>query len=383
MGPLTGVKVIELAGLGPAPICGMLLADLGAEVILIERAAARADERPRIDPLLRNRRSVALNLKSTQAIAALLSIIARADILIEGFRPGVAERLGIGPEPCLQRNARLVYGRMTGWGQTGPLAQSAAHDINYLAITGLLHQIGPTGGKPTPPLYFAGDFGAGGAMLAFGVLAALTSARATGRGQVVDAAIVDGAIAMMGVLYAFRGTPLVHDGTGESYLAGAAPWYDTYRTKDGKYVSVGPLEAPFFGLLLDKLGLERTRWAPLGFPATDDTARREWPALRAAMAAAFASRTRAQWCELLEGTDACFAPVLNMSEAPQHPHNVARGTFIDVNGTLQHAPAPRFSATPAGPVSAPVAAGADTEAVLRESGYGDAELAALRAAGAC
>jgi alpha-methylacyl-CoA racemase len=374
--------VVELAGLGPAPICGMLLADLGADVILVERAAARAGEPPRIDPYLRSRRSVVLNLKQPEGVAALLKIIGTADILIEGFRPGVTERLGLGPEPCLQRNPKLVYGRMTGWGQTGPLAQSAAHDINYLAITGLLNQIGTAGGKPVPPLYFAGDFGAGGAMLAFGVLAALTSARTTGKGQVVDAAIVDGAIAMMGVLYAMRATPLVRDGAGESYLAGAAPWYDTYQTRDGKYVAVGPLEAPFFGLLLDKLGLDRARWAPLGFPAVDDAARRRWPELRTAMSAAFALRTRAQWCELLEGTDACFAPVLNMSEAPQHPHNVARGAFIEVDGILQNAPAPRFDGTPTGAVRAPAVAGADTEAVLRDSGFAVTEIAALRVAGA-
>jgi alpha-methylacyl-CoA racemase len=382
LGPLTGVKVIELAGLGPAPIGGMLLADLGAEVTLVERGAAKPGDAARIDPLLRNRRSIAVNLKNALGIEALLKLIATADILIEGFRPGVMERLGLGPEICLQRNPKLVYGRMTGWGQTGPLAQRAAHDINYLAITGLLHQIGPAGGKPTPPLYFAGDFGAGGAMLAFGVLAALTSARATGKGQVVDAAIVDGAIAMMGALYAFQGTPLVRDGTGESYLAGAAPWYDTYATSDGSYIAVGPLEPQFFGLLLEKLGLERARWAPLGFPAVDDVARQRWPELRAAMSAAFATRSRVEWCEALEGTDACFAPVLNMDEAPHHPHNVARGSFIKVNGIQQSAPAPRFAGTPAGPVRGPVTAGAHTDAVLHEAGYSDNDILALRAAGA-
>jgi alpha-methylacyl-CoA racemase len=360
----------------------MLLADLGADVILVERTAAQAGAAPRIDPLLRNRRSIVVNLKHPQGIEGVLKIVGTADILIEGFRPGVMERLGLGPQPCLQRNQKLVYGRMTGWGQTGPLAHSAAHDINYLAITGLLHQIGSRGGKPVPPLYFAGDFGAGGAMLAFGVLAALTSARLTGKGQVVDAAIVDGAIAMMGALYAHQDTPLVRDGTGESYLAGAAPWYDTYATRDGRYISVGPLEPQFFGLLLDKLGLDRARWVPLGFPAVDDAARQRWPDLRAAMSAAFATRTRAEWCEMLEGTDACFAPVLNMSEAPQHPHNVARQAFIDVNGIRQNAPAPRFDGTPTGPVHGPVAAGADTESVLLETGYTPNDIVALRASGA-
>ncbi|MFO1427770.1 MAG: CaiB/BaiF CoA-transferase family protein [Steroidobacteraceae bacterium] len=382
MGPLAGVRVVELAGLGPAPICGMLLADLGAEVIRVERATAKQGEAPPIDPLLRNRRSIALNFKHPRGVEVLLSLVARADILIEGFRPGVTERLGIGPEPCLARNPKLVYGRMTGWGQEGPLAQAAAHDINYVALTGLLHQVGTPGGKPVPPLYFTGDFGAGGAMLAFGVLAALTEARHSGRGQVVDAAIVDGAIAMMGVLYALRHTPLVRDAPGENYLAGAAPWYDTYACSDGRYVSVGPLEPQFFGLLLDKLGLERARWAPLGFPAVDDAARARWPELRAAMATAFATRTRAEWCRELEGTDACFAPVLSMEEAPRHPHNLARGAFIEVDGVQQNAPAPRFSRTPSAPVRAPVPAGADTAAVLRDAGYDAAQIEQLRASGA-
>ena len=381
MGPLAGVRVIEMAGLGPAPLCGMLLADLGAEVVLVDRSREMVATR-RIDPIYRNRRGIALNLKNPAGIEVLLGLAAKADILIECFRPGVMERLGAGPDACLARNPRLVYGRMTGWGQDGPLARSATHDINYLALTGLLHQIGPVGGRPVPPEYFVGDFGAGGAMLAIGVLAALTAARVSGRGQVVDAAIVYGAIAMMGVLYALRGTPLVRDATGENYLAGAAPWYDTYATKDGRYVSVGALEPQFFGLLLDRLGLDRGRWAPLGFPNVGDEARREWPALRAAMAAAFASRTRDEWCGILEGSDACFAPVLSMAEAPGHPHNVARGSFIEVDGVLQHAPAPRFSGTPPGPVRPPPAAGADTDAVLRDGGWRDDQIAALRDAGA-
>jgi alpha-methylacyl-CoA racemase len=382
MGPLAGVRVIELAGLGPAPYCGMMLADMGAEVVRVERASARPGDAPSVDPLLRNRRSIALNLKSPHAIAALLALIDGADILIEGFRPGVTERLGIGPETCLARNPKMVYGRMTGWGQTGPLAQTAAHDINYLAITGLLHQVGVPGGKPVPPLCFVGDFGSGGMMLAFGVLAALTEARHSGRGQVVDAAIVDGAVAMMGIFYALRGTELVRDAPGENYLAGSAPWYDTYACSDGQYVSIGPLEPQFFGLLLEKLGLDRQRWAPLGFPAVGDDARRQWPELRAAIAAAFASRTRAEWCAVLEGTDACFAPVLSMADAPRHPHNVARGAFIDVDGVQQNAPAPRFSRTTPGPVRGAPLAGADTVTVLRDAGYTEDQIESLRAAGA-
>ena len=381
-GPLAGIKVIELAGLGPAPICGMLLADLGAEVILVERAAAREGEPRRVDSLLRNRRSIALNLKHPAAVETLLGLIAGADLLIEGFRPGVMERLGLGPEPCLARNARLVYGRMTGWGQDGPLAQAAAHDINYLALSGALNQMGPAGGPPVPPLYFTGDWGNGGMLLAFGLLAALTEARLSGHGQVVDAAILDGAIAMMGVMYAHLGTPFTRDGPGEHHLAGSAPWYDTYATADARFISIGPLEPQFFGLLLDALGLDRARWAPAGFPAVDAPGRARWPELRAELTRVFASQTRAHWCALLEGTDACFAPVLDMGEAPRHPHNVARGNFVQVNGISQNAPVPRFGRTAPGAIRPPPAAGADTAAVLREAGFTDADIESLRAAGA-
>jgi alpha-methylacyl-CoA racemase len=381
-GPLSGLRVVELAGLGPAPICGMLLADLGAEVILVERGRAKTDDPPRIDSLFRNRRSIALNLKSPRAVETVLRLVERADALIEGFRPGVMERLGLGPDVCRSRNARIVYGRMTGWGQTGPLAQAAGHDINYVALTGLLNQIGPTGGKPVPPLYFTGDWASGGMLLAFGLLAAIHESKASGCGQVVDAAIVDGAVAMMGVMYAFQGTPFTRDAPGAHHLAGAAPWYDTYSTRDGRWISIGPLEPQFFGLLCDKLGLDRQRWAPLGFPAIDDAARAAWPALRAELTRVFATRTREEWCALLEGTDACFAPVLTMDEAPQHPHNVARGSFIRVDGVLQNAPVPRFDRSAPDAVRGPPRAGADTEAVLRELGHDDASLATLRAAGA-
>ncbi|MCS6947285.1 MAG: CoA transferase, partial [Steroidobacteraceae bacterium] len=279
MGPLKGLRVVEFAGLGPAPICGMLLADLGADVILVERGAQAAKESPRIDPLLRNRRSIALDLKNAAAVDVALRLIERADALIEGFRPGVMERLGLGPSECRARNRRLVYGRMTGWGQTGPLAAAAGHDINYLALSGALNQIGTAGAAPLPPLYFVGDWGNGGMLLAFGLLAALLEARATGCGQVVDAAIIDGAIAMMGVMYAFRDTALVRDGPGEHYLAGAAPWYATYRTKDDKYIAIGALEPNFLAQLLQCLELDPERFAGQGFPAVDAAARAEWPAL--------------------------------------------------------------------------------------------------------
>jgi alpha-methylacyl-CoA racemase len=381
-GPLTGVRVIELAGLGPAPICGMLLADLGADVILVERMSARTDEPVRIDPLLRNRRSLCLNLKHPSAVEALLRLIGRSDMLIEGFRPGVTEKLGLGPDECLARNPRLVYGRATGWGQTGPLARAAGHDINYLALSGALQQIGAAGGRPIPPLYFVGDWGNGGMLLAFGMLAALTDARRTGKGQVVDAAITDGAIAMMGVMYAFRGTPLVRDRPGENYLAGAAPWYDTYATRDGQFVSVGPLELPFLGLLLDKLGLDRARFEKLGFPAVGDESRAQWGEMRAELERIFATRTREEWCSLLEGTDACFAPVLSMDEAPRHPQNRSRGSFVEVDGVRQHAPVPRFSRSQPDPVRAPPSAGADTHTLLELAGYSAAEIEELRADGA-
>jgi alpha-methylacyl-CoA racemase len=382
MGALTGLKIIELAGIGPAPFCAMMLADQGAEVIRVERAAADRDSPLPVDPLLRNRRSIALNFKSSAAAEVLLKLIESADVLIEGFRPGVAERLGVGPDVCLARNARLVYGRMTGWGQNGPLANAAGHDINYIALAGALHMIGPRGGKPVPPLNLIGDFGGGGMMLAFGILAAVFEARASGKGQVVDAAMVDGVAAMMGIFYAMNTQGAVFDATGEDMLGGGAPWYDTYLTKDGRAVAVAAIEPQFYRLLLQKLGLDVERFLHLGYPAIGAAARREWPALRVAMEAAFASRTRAEWCEILEGTDACFAPVLSLAEAPRHAHNVARGTFIEVDGVPQNAPAPRFSRTAAGPVERPSRAGADTDQVLSEMGYSAADIARLRSAGA-
>jgi alpha-methylacyl-CoA racemase len=382
MGPLSGLKVIELAGLGPAPFCAMMLADLGAEVVRIERAAAGTDTPDPIDPLLRNRRSIAINFKNAAAAEVLLKLIGSADVLIEGFRPGVTERLGIGPAECLARNPRLVYGRMTGWGQDGPLAKAAGHDINYIALAGALNMIGPRGGKPVPPLNLIGDFGGGGMLLAFGVLAAVHEARNSGKGQVVDAAMVDGIAAMMGIFFAMNTQGAVRDVTGEDMLGGGAPWYDTYITQDNRTVAVAAIEPQFYRLLLEKLGLDVERYIHLGYPAIGDETRREWPALRAAMAAAFASRTRDEWCRILEGTDACFAPILTLQEAPRHPHNVARGTFIEVDGVPQNSPAPRFSRTASGPVRPPHRAGADTDEVLAQAGYSAADIARLRGCGA-
>ncbi len=382
MGPLTGLKVIELAGIGPAPFCGMMLADCGAEVIRVERASAAADSPAPVDPLLRNRRSVALNFKNPAASEVLLKLVESADVLIEGFRPGVTERLGVGPDACLARNPRLVYGRMTGWGQEGPLAKAAGHDINYISLAGALNMIGPRGGKPVPPLNLIGDFGGGGMLLAFGVLAAVLETRRSGKGQVVDAAMVDGVAAMMGIFFAMNTQGVVRDVTGEDMLAGGAPWYDTYITKDGRAVAVAAIEPQFYRLLLEKLELEVERFLPLGYPAIGDDARREWPKLREAMAAAFASRTRDEWCQILEGTDACFAPVLTLREAPLHPHNVARHTFIEVEGIPQNAPAPRFSRTAPPAVRPPKRAGADTDEVLAAAGYSGTDIARLRSSGA-
>lgn len=382
MGPLEGVRVLEIGGVGPTPFCGMVLADLGAEVVRFERAGADLLESSIKDPLLRSRRSISLNLKQPRAIEVALRLVESADVLIEGFRPGVAERLGLGPEVCLARNSRLIYGRMTGWGQEGPLARAAGHDINYIALTGALHLIGTPGGKPVPPLNLIGDFGGGGMLLAVGVLAALHEVRRSGRGQVVDAAMLDGVAAMMAMYFGFRAQGLFRDATGENFLAGAAPYYDVYETKDGAYVSIGSLEPQFFAELLERLGLDRERYAASGMPHLDDATRRErWPELREAIATAFRSRTRAEWRERLEGTDVCFAPVLSLEEAPRHPHNLARGTFTEVNGLLQNAPAPRFSHSTLDAPRPPRRPGEDSVALLREAGYSEAEIEDLRQEG--
>lgn len=381
-GPLSGLKVIELAGIGPAPFCAMMLADMGAEVIRVERTQSHNDSAPR-DPLLRSRRSIALNLKHPDGVAIALKLIEKADVLVEGFRPGVAERLGLGPEPCLERNPRLVFGRVTGWGQDGPLATAAGHDINYISLTGALHLIGPAGGKPTPPLNLIGDFGGGGMLLLSGVLAALFESQKSGKGQVVDAAMVDGTVALMGMMFGLRAGSYFRDATGENLFAGGVPFYDSYETQDGKYISLGPLEPQFYALLLDALGIEDAKFQGLGIASVQQPeAQARWPALREELTRVFKTRTREAWCRLLEGTDACFAPVLSMEEAMHHPHNVARRTFIDVGGVVQNAPAPRFSRT-AGAMPTPGRLpGADTESVLHDAGLPMAEIEKLRAAGA-
>ncbi|VTU26178.1 Succinyl-CoA:(R)-benzylsuccinate CoA-transferase subunit BbsF [Variovorax sp. SRS16] len=351
MGPLAGLKVIEFAGIGPGPMAAMQLADMGATVLRIERREGIELGVPRplkYDLLLRGRQSVALDLKDPEAVCLVVELVAQADVLIEGFRPGVMERLGLGPDICLARNPRLVYGRMTGWGQDGPLAHAAGHDINYIALTGVLGAIGRAGQAPTAPLALAGDFGGGAMFLVMGVLAALLHARATGQGQVVDAAIVDGAASLATVFYGLSAAGRWKAERGTNILDTGAPHYDCYECSDGQWISIGPIEARFHAELARLLGLDAEA---LGAPGDEAC----WPQARAAFAGAFKTRSRDGWCALLEGTDVCFAPVLSFEEAPMHPHLKARGTFVQVEGVTQPAPAPRFSATPAALPTAPAA----------------------------
>lgn len=372
-GPLSGLKVVEFAGIGPGPFCGMLLSDLGADVVRIDRkGGGRGGSRH--DVTSRGRRSVALDLKKPEAVEAALTLIAGADALIEGYRPGVMERLGLGPDKALGRNPRLVYGRMTGWGQTGPLAHAAGHDINYLALSGALHAIG-TRHKPVPPLNLVADFGGGALYLAFGLLAGVLSARQTGRGQVVDAAMTDGVASLMAMTWGFRSAGLWGEERAANMLDGGAPFYDTYRCADGGWLAVGPIEPQFYALLREKAGLSE----PV-FDAQMDRA--AWPQQKARLAEVFATRSRDDWCALLEGTDACVAPVLSLAEAPGHPHNAARGTYLELDGVTQPAPAPRFSETPGGIQGPPPAIGADTDAVLADWGFDAAAVERLRASGA-
>ena len=338
-GPLAGLKVVEMAGLGPAPFCGMLLADMGAQVLRITRPGPAAPlQDGRFDVFARGKQSVAADLRDPAALAAVLDAIAKADALIEGFRPGVMERLGLGPDVCLARNPRLVYGRMTGWGQTGPLAHAAGHDINYIALAGALHAIGPAGQKPTVPLNYIGDFGGGGMLLGFGLVCALLEARTSGHGQVVDAAMTDGTALLSTMMYGFKAQGQWSNRRGDNMLDGGAHFYDTYTCADGKHIAIGAIEPQFYALLLKLLGITDPAFQAQMNPAA-------WPELKHRLSALFATRPREAWCALLEGTDTCFAPVLDWDEAPVHPHNVARGTFVQVDGVVQPAPAPRFSRT--------------------------------------
>ncbi|MFC0006655.1 CaiB/BaiF CoA transferase family protein [Micromonospora siamensis] len=378
-GPLAGVRVVELAGIGPGPFAAMMLADLGAEVIRVDRVAD-ADptaEGPHPDLLNRGRRSVAVDLKSPGGRAAVLALVAGADVLLEGFRPGVTERLGLGPVECLAVNPRLVYGRMTGWGQDGPHAPYAGHDIDYLALTGALHGVGRAGERPVPPMNLLGDFGGGGMMLALGVVAALYAVRAGAPGQVVDAAIVDGVSVLSTQIHALRRLGMWRDERGVNLLDGGAPFYDTYECADGRHLAVGALEPRFYDELVRLAGF------PLdGEEALDRTDPGNWPALRESWARLFRTRTRDEWAELLASSDACVAPVLDWAEAPAHPHLAARRTFVTHAGVKQPAPAPRFSGTPTALRRPPPHPGQHTDEVLAEAGLDAEGIAELRAAGA-
>ena len=394
-GPLSGVKVIEIAGIGPGPFCAMLLADMGADVIRIDRSSAVRDEfvgssghvkpnsakpssiKPSPDLLNRGRRSLGVNLKDPAGVEVVLKLAESSDILLEGFRPGVAERLGIGPEVCLKRNPKLIYGRMTGWGQEGPYAHTAGHDINYIALSGVLSTIGKAGEPPVPPVNYIGDFGGGGLLLAFGLVCALEAARRDGKGQVVDAAMVDGSALIATMIYGMHGLGAWGE-HGENLLDGGAYYYGVYECADGEFVSVGSLEPQFYAELLELTGVADDGGPPM--PLQGD--KEAWPATRERLEAVFKQKTRDEWCEIMEGTDVCFAPVLDLDEAPKHPHNIARGTFVEVAGMTQPAPAPRFSRTPGSIRRPPPHPGQHTDEVLGEYGFGQGELEKLRASGA-
>jgi alpha-methylacyl-CoA racemase len=377
-GPLAGTRILEIAGIGPGPFCGMLLSDLGADVLRVDRAeAARRPKpsRPNLDVLARGRRSVAVDLKHPEGVGFVLELCERADALIEGFRPGVMERLGLGPEAVLTRNPRLVYGRMTGFGQSGPLARAAGHDINYIALAGALAPIGRKGEAPVPPLNLVGDFGGGGLFLAFGIVCALLERERSGKGQVVDAAMVDGAAALTAFIHGMRNMGAWTDTRGDNLLDGAAPYYDAYQTADGKYVSIGSIEPQFYAELVEKLGLDAK-----SLPDQNDRA--QWPAMKQKFAALFRTKTRDEWCKRMEGSDICFAPVLEMGEVAQHPHNRERGTFVTRDGKIEPAPAPRFSRTPGAIQGAPVYAGERGDEALGDWGIPFDRVAKLRNAGA-
>jgi alpha-methylacyl-CoA racemase len=378
-GPLAGIRIIEIAGIGPGPFAGYLLADLGADVVKIDRSknAGLGDPAtPPSDILQRGRRSIAVDLKSPEGVEVVLRLAEHADGMFEPFRPGVAERLGIGPDAALARNPKLVYGRMTGWGQDGPYAHTAGHDINYISLAGALFHLGRKGGPPTFPMNLIGDFGGGGMLLAYGMLAGLLHASRTGEGQVIDAAMVDGTASLMAMFFSFKAMGIFEETRGDNMLDSGAHFYDVYECADGEHVSIGSIEPQFYAELLRLTGLE-------GEDLPYQMDKSQWPALKERLAAIFKTKTRDEWCQIMEGTDVCFAPVLRMSEAVEHPHNVHRGTFIERDGIVQPAPAPRFSATPGEVQRPPAHAGQHTAEVLGEwLGLDDDEIAKLRAGGA-
>jgi len=371
MGPLQGFRIIELAGIGPGPFCGMMLSDMGAEVIRIDRVGA-STRRPK-DVLARNRRSVAVDLKQPKGVEIVLRLVETADALFEGFRPGVTERLGIGPDDCLARNEKLVYGRMTGWGQEGPMAQAAGHDINYIGLAGALHGIGRPGECPVPPLNLVGDFGGGGMLLAYGLVCGLLETQRSGKGQVVDAAMVDGAASLMAMFFSMAAMGAYTENRGTNMLDGGAHFYDTYETQDGKHICIGSIEPQFYALLVEKAGLDKERFAP----QMDSS---QWPAFKEELKEVFKAKSRDEWCDIMEGSDVCFAPVLSILEAPDHPHNKARQTFLEVDGIMQPAPSPRFSRTVPRVSHSARVVGEDSVAVLKDCGFDEDEISELQQA---
>ena len=369
-GPLQGVRILELSGIGPGPFCGMMLADMGAEVIRIDRLGGNPIAEAGHNVLFRGRRNIAVDLKHPEGVETILKLCESADAIYEGFRPGVTERLGVGPEQCMARNPKLVYGRMTGWGQDGPLAHTAGHDMNYISITGALHAIGEHGQKPAIPLNLIGDFGGGGMMLAYGLVCGILEARASGKGQVVDTSMVEGAAALMAMFYGFKGQGLYKEERGSNMLDGGAHFYSVYETSDGKYISVGSIEPQFYAILKEKAGLDDPDFNQQMNPA-------KWPELKEKLAEIIKTKTRDEWDEIFAGTDACVAPILTMEEAPSHPHNVARKSFVEVDGMVQPAPTPKFSRTEvevSGPMQKP---GMNTKDTLLDCGFSEAEIAAL------
>ncbi|MGA1072391.1 MAG: CaiB/BaiF CoA transferase family protein [Pseudohongiellaceae bacterium] len=374
MGPLTGIKVVEMAGIGPGPFCAMMLSDMGAEVIRVDRLAHKGIGH-RANVLNRGRRSIAVDLKNPDGVAAVQQLIDGADVVIEGFRPGVMERLGLGPDTCLARNPRLIFGRMTGWGQSGPLAPAAGHDINYISIGGALGAMGYSDRPPSPPLNLVGDFGGGAMYLLAGVLAALVERGTSGQGQVIDAAMTDGTASLLSPFYGMMAMGMWTKERMDNRLDGGAHYYGSYACADGKFISIGSIEPQFYALLLELCEIDDPEFAK-------QNDKQHWASLRSKLEALFATQTRDHWCALLEGTDVCFAPVLDLQEAPNHPHNVARQSFVEIDGVTQPAPAPRFSRTPTS-VQAPAAmAGEHSEEILSDWGFAANEISALKQTGA-
>ena len=378
MGPLDGIRIIELQGIGPGPFCGMMLSDMGADVVRVDRAAnvrGGDPDAPPVDVLARGRQSVGVDLKNPDGVEVVLKLAEGADGLFEGFRPGVAERLGIGPDECMARNPKLVYGRMTGWGQDGPWAKAAGHDINYIALGGALGSIGREGDAPVPPLNLVGDFGGGGMLLAYGMVCGLLEAQRSGEGQVVDAAMVDGTASLMAAFWGMRAAGFWADQRGTNLLDTGSHFYNTYECSDGEHISIGSIEPQFYALLVEKTDLASEE-------LPQQMHRAEWGAMKDRLAEIFKQKTRAEWCDIMDNTDVCFAPVLSLDEAPEHYHNKARKTFVDVAGIVQNAPAPRFSRTEVVVQGPPAHAGQHTDEVLAAVGFAESEIAKLRESGA-